>query len=256
MRYLKRHPDCKRLKNKRNNAPTDELSAKRAWRRFNKKDTRKSCYKIQQGLCAYTELSLDDRQLGSHLEHIAPRSRFPERTFLPNNLVLSILADDYSGHLPEEQRFAGHFKKSNYADDWFITPYDERCERYFEYSATTGKVYPSQDLNETDQRKATKTILALNLNCEYLVDARLKQLSALEQKITTLLANLNIDSNQPDEHAERAFTELTATVLNPTDRRLPEFYTAKQQLLKRYRSLMINHPHLPDEFAPNAPALL
>lgn len=265
MRYLRQHPNCKRLKKKRDNQPSDDLSAKRAWRRFNKKDTRKACYKLQQGLCAYTELSLDSLKLGNHLEHIAPRSRFPERTFMANNLVLSVLADDYSGSLDEDERFAGHFKKSHYADDWFISPYDEDCERYFDYSAQSGEVNPATDLNKLERAKAEKTISVLNLNCDYLVNERLKQLSALAVKISALVDVIDqtlYEKNASDQLAKDSNSEqlenklnvhkqltstqisnelteklekLTEDTLKPIDKKLPEFYTAKKQLLQFYK---------------------
>lgn len=242
MRNLKVHPNCKRLKKKRNNEPTDELSAKRAWRRFNKKDTRRACYKLQLGLCAYTELSLDSAELGSHLEHIAPRSRFPERTFRADNLVLSILADDYSGTLKQEERFAGHFKRSRYADEWFISPYDEDCEKYFEYSSQTGEVNPANSLSNAERDKAMKTIAVLNLNCDYLVSERLKQLSALETKIRAIIATANLHTDSISKQLgsdlyNKKLESLAKETLQLTDNKLPEFYTAKQQLLKRYKQL-------------------
>lgn len=230
MRYLNKHLSCKRLKQKRKNPPGDEISAKRAWRRFNKKDTRKSCYKLQQGICAYTELSLDSELLGSHLEHIAPRCRFPERTFLSNNLILSILADDYSGTLDETERFAGHFKKSEYDDDWFISPYQKGCDEYFQYCSQTGGVYPTSTLSKSEKIQANCTISVLNLNCDYLVHKRLEQLKSLEARIET-----HLSEHQHMNGLSRTLQQLGEEILAPTDNRLPEFYTAKKQLFNRYK---------------------
>lgn len=231
MRYLNKHLSCKRLKQKRKNPPDNEVSAKRAWRRFNKKDTRRACYKLQQGICAYTELSLDSELLGSHLEHIAPRGRFPERTFLTDNLVLSILADDYSGTLKETERFAGHFKKSQYADDWFISPYQQGCDKYFQYCSQTGEVYPEKSLDAFERTKAERTISTLNLNCDYLTNKRLKQLTDLEETINTLLAEQKGDTANSTQQALKQLSEAT---LAPVNKRLPEFYSAKKQLFERY----------------------
>ena len=240
MRYLNKFISCKRLKQKRKNPPNDEVSAKRAWRRFNKKETRKACHKLQQGLCAYTELSLNSEILGNHLEHIAPRSRFPERTFMPDNLVLSVLDDAYSGTLVEEERFAGHYKKSQYADDWFISPYQQNCEDYFLYCADTGKVFSSQQLDVIEQAKAERTIAALNLNCDYLVEQRKKQLAVLEQQINALLSQKPVTETETETETEKNYSNLEALqqlkgeTLTAIDKQLPEFYTAKKQLLERY----------------------
>ena len=234
MRHLNKPISCKRLKQKQNNPPEDEATAKRAWRRFNKKDTRKACYKLQQGLCAYTEVLLSREHLGSHLEHIAPRSRFPERTFLPDNLVLSVLDDTYVGTLPEDQRFAGHYKKSQYEDDWFVSPYQQDCEEYFIYCSRTGQILAAQQLSTVEQAKAQRTIAALNLNCDYLIKQRQKQLGDLELQINALLPIKQVSNDYQNSSALQSLQQLTEETLTAVNRQLPEFYTAKKQLLERY----------------------
>lgn len=234
MRYLNQHIYCKRLKQKSKCPPDNEISAKRAWRRFNKKDTRKACYKLQQGLCAYTELRLSDTTIGHHLEHIAPRSQFPERTFSANNIVLSALSDEYAGKLNETERFAGHFKKSHYGDDWFISPYHSGCERYFQYCSHSGQILPSDTLDDYSRLKADRTITVLNLNCDYLIYRRREALEPIEKKIQDILGSLPALSQQNPPIAKQILTQLGETMLQEENRLLPEFYTAKKQLFRRY----------------------
>jgi len=235
MRSLNPAVTCKRLKRKQKVPPETALTAKKAWRRFNKKDTRKACYKRQGGLCAYTELSLTAHGLGEHLEHIAPRHSFPERTFESNNIVLSILDEKNAGRLPENQCFAGHYKKSQYSSDWFISPYNTRCERYFSYCSYTGYIFPSIRLTPHQRKKAAYTIDALNLNCQYLIQARLKQLTLFEQIIIEWLTQNPHTKQALQELLNRTIHTLEAKVLFTPDGYLAEFYSAKTQRLNYYR---------------------
>ena len=213
MRYIKQRFLSKCLNRRRNNPPETTLAAKRAWRRTNKKDIRKACYKQQKGLCAYTELSLDDTELGYHLEHIAPRSSHPELTFVPHNIVLSIMDDIHSGSLQHHEKFGGHHKSEDYANDWFISPFDRDCATYFSYDLA-GTVAASLELDVSNQMKATKTIEVLNLNAMFLVERRRESLAALKGQI------------------ESGALELVSSTMQPGNRNLTEFYSAKKQLLE------------------------
>lgn len=219
MRHITQGPFSKCLKGRRHNPPQDTSTAKKAWRRSNKQDIRKACFKQQRGLCAYTELSLDDNTLGHHLEHIAPRSDYPERTFLPNNIILSVIDDVQSGNLLPHQRFGGHHKSEIYSDDWFISPFDENCEAYFSYNLS-GLVEPSLILHKDDTIKAQKTISVLNLNADYLVKKRRASLKSLKEQIEAV---------QP-----QAVADIAEQSLKLFEKKLPEFYSAKRQLFESY----------------------
>jgi uncharacterized protein (TIGR02646 family) len=157
--------------------------------------------------------------LGHHLEHIAPRSDYPERTFLPNNIVLSIIDDVQSGHLAPHERFGGHHKSEKYSDDWFISPFDEYCSTYFYYTLN-GLVEASETLQNDEQVKANKTISVLNLNADYLVEKRKACLQLLKEQIEAV---------QPLE-----VSALAEESLKLREKKLPEFYSAKRQLFARY----------------------
>lgn len=237
LRYIKQRRSSKCLKARRNTPPETTITAKKAWRRTNKQDIRKACYKQQQGLCAYTELSLDDTELGCHLEHIAPRSSHPELTFASDNIILSTLDDVQSGTLLAHERFGGHYKSEKYSADWFISPFNRRCTDFFAYEVT-GVVNAAAKLDIEEKIKADKTIETLNLNADYLVERRGRSLRALKGEIESLevkytylnLSNLPVTSKE----VPADFAQLIHTTLEPIDRQLPEFYSAKKQLFERY----------------------
>ncbi len=236
MRYIDLRYLSKCLKGRRNNPPDTTLAAKKAWRRSNKKDIRKACYKQQHGLCAYTELSLEKSELGCHLEHIAPRSFYPERTFLPHNIVLSIMDDIKSGTLQPHEKFGGHHKSEEYSDDWFISPFNRNCAAFFEYQLN-GLVQASAKLEESDRVKAERTISVLNLNAAYLVERRQNSLELIAKQLATLQAQTGSlrcsnDFKTTKQHKETTMKQFAEATLKSRDRKLPEFYSAKKQFFE------------------------
>lgn len=226
MRHIQQIATCKRLQRRRHNPPQTDTAAKKAWRRFNKKDLRKACYKQQFGLCAYTELSLDHQEIGTHLEHIAPRSRHPTRTFESNNIVLCAMDDVFAGTLPDAERFGGHFKLNQYREEDFISPLQPDSEKYFYYCDDTAHVLPNSQLSQADQGKAAHTIALLNLNCAFLVERRQHCLANLKQQLTNW-RSLNSNPSAAD------FDALYAELLAVKQGKLPEFYSAIRQYLIR-----------------------
>ena len=142
-----------------------------------------------------------------------------------------------SGSLQPHDQFAGHHKSETYSDDWFITPFDEDCAIYFKY-ALMGLVEVSPDLDASAQIKADKTIQALNLNADYLVACRKKSLQALNHKIEALLAENSLPNlkSEPSNLSDREkvarfeLSQLAKDSLELSDKKLPEFYSAKKQL--------------------------
>lgn len=226
MRHIQQIATCKRLQRRRHNPPQTDTAAKKAWRRFNKKDLRKVCYKQQFGLCAYTELSLDHQEIGTHLEHIAPRSRYPARTFEPDNIVLCAMDDVFAGTLPDAERFGGHFKLSQYCEEAFISPLQADSEQYFYYCDDTAQVLPNPERSLADQQKAAHTITLLNLNCAFLAERRRHCLIHLKQQ----LANWHLLNSQP---SAADFEALFDELLSVKHGKLPEFYSAIRQYLIR-----------------------
>ena len=139
------------------------------WQRFaGKPQVAEALERLQQGLCAYCLIRVDSG-IGSHIEHVWPKSSYIEKTFQWDNLVLSCTHSDHIGHASQTGGVScGH---SDGKRDWpaydprFISPGEPDCERYFEYRAGDGTVRPAAGLSEPDKVRADYTIGLLNLNC-------------------------------------------------------------------------------------------
>lgn len=79
----------------------------KAWQHFSYKEEIHNFLKPRQYcLCAYCEIRLDE--LGEHIEHVMPKSKYPEKTFEYNNLVLSCLNSTKLSQYTENERSCGH----------------------------------------------------------------------------------------------------------------------------------------------------
>lgn len=110
----------------------------------------------QDGLCVYCENNID--RDSCHLEHIKPKSRFQNLTFVYDNLAQSC----------NEQHHCGHFKANK------EIPIEPRlgCNSIFQLMAFDGTLVPAADLAEADRNKAETTINLLGLNTPSLARQR------------------------------------------------------------------------------------
>ena len=115
----------------------------------------------QKNVCGYCCTPIID--IDSHIEHIRPQSRreYVSLSLDYTNLMASCLPSQKNDH-------CGHFKADNFDENLFISPYDEDCEKYFEYSEITGEIQAAGG-NE----RAVYMIDLLNLNEPRLKQARL-----------------------------------------------------------------------------------
>lgn len=193
------------------------VSAQVAWENFDfKADTRNACWHEQLGLCAYSEIALDDDNLGMHIDHVEPKSINQNRTFDHANLLLSAISSDKLKGMPRGEVFGGHFRGSRYSATDFVTPLWPDCLRFFHY-ASSGEVQPALGLPVDDEKKARYTIDVLNLNAPHLVSRRRLWLLELEQEIEKLL-------DSPDALSSFADAELC-----DTSGRLRPFHSAVRQ---------------------------
>ncbi len=102
-------------------------------------------------LCPYCERRLRPPEI--HMEHIKPRSKFPEEEFAYNNVILSC----------EDPGSCGRYKANKW-DDSFINPVEKDPARLFRYRAN-GKI-------GEDDNRVKITISILNLHNDALVSAR------------------------------------------------------------------------------------
>lgn len=199
------------------NSPQTAQQARSRWHSFAYKSDLSHVLKQEQyGLCAYSELKTEAQGLGTHIEHIEPKSLNPQRTFDYNNLVLCALSHEDLATQPDSAIFGGHAKQSDYDETLFVSCLQSDCSRYFVY-LSTGYVIAAESLSENEKQQANYTINLLNLNCAYLVNLRKRWID----EVDTLI----------DEHIEKGYSldDLAAIYLQPTSGSLDPFFSATCQ---------------------------
>jgi len=211
--------------------PTTQTEATNAWGNFRQsKHTRDKCIQEQFGLCGYSEVDLSNdtpildlaseeisRCLGTHLEHVEPKSRNPQRTFDHNNLIASVIDDIKYRGLVKADVFGGHAKLKWYNEDSFIHPLLHNCRDYFHYE-TTGLIVPKLGFSRRERAKVRLTIYKLNLNAPLLIVWRRNWLSQMDLLINELLG-----------HAD-ALKSLAELELLPSNQKLRPFHSGQRQL--------------------------
>lgn len=161
--------------------PPETASAARSrWSGFRSKPMVMSrLLEDQYGLCAYSEWNAAKEGLGFHIEHVRPKSRYPQETFAWKNLVASALTKDDLQRLRGEEVFGGHAKLRTFDEHAFISPLSQDSCHYFKY-VSDGRVVPSYDLAKDAIVRVEYTIDTLNLNCSFLVNRRRRLWNELE----------------------------------------------------------------------------
>jgi uncharacterized protein (TIGR02646 family) len=142
----------------------------------------------QFALCAYSEVVLDEADLGMHLDHVIPRSKSPGDTFSHGNLLLSAIDEAKARGLTKQDAFGGHFRGNRYHPVWFIHPLRPDSRRFFHY-ASDGRIEPRTELSTRDRRRAAYSIGIMNLNAPVLVNRRRRWLEEIELEIDKLLGD-------------------------------------------------------------------
>lgn len=233
MRNIQKTSADRYLNSRNNNPPTTEQEATKAWGRFRQKNrTREICFKEQYGLCGYSEISIDNKYpvideygqeiskvLGSHLEHVEPKSSQPHRTFDHTNLIISAIDDIKARNLVKRDVFGGHRKLRRFSQTSFVSPLWPNCRKYFHFESSTGKVVPSSNLpNRREQAKARLTIYILNLNAPILVHLRKTWLKQLDELVLSASST-------------KELYDLAELELSPINGALRPFHSAQRQLL-------------------------
>jgi len=232
VRFITKGEPDKYLSKKNKKPPSTPRKARLAWEKFKsrRKLTRLKCVNEQFGLCGYSEVELSNETpiidpdtleeistyLGTHLEHIEPKSFNPSRTFDHNNLIASIIDDVKSRNLEKSDVFGGHSKLNWYNEDALIHPLLPNCRNFFHYE-TTGLVVAKLGLIRRERAKARLTIYKLNLNAPALVIWRRNWLSQINLQINELL-NDTI-----------SLKKLAQSALLPSNKKLTPFHSAQRQ---------------------------
>ncbi|HGS4620255.1 TPA: retron system putative HNH endonuclease [Vibrio cholerae] len=199
------------------NPPLTADQASSRWSSFGYKSELTECLLAEQyGLCCYSEIRPELLGLGTHIEHIEPKSINPARTFDYANLVLSALSSDDLNKIDKSEVFGGHAKLSQYDAISFVSCLHADCAKYFVY-LSNGYVEPSRSLTLAERSRAQFTIDLLSLNSPYLVNQRKNWLDELDELI--------------DEHIQNNMSLhcLASVDLIPTNNKLSPFFTATRQ---------------------------
>ena len=216
--------------------PQTSKEATKMWGNFTKDLLYKQLFIEQFGLCAYTELNIQDLRndlnsvKGAHIEHIVPKSGFPQRTFDYYNLSLSALDDQDLSRFGKENQFGGHHKLSEFDQNLFLSPLLANVSEYFAYSSEDGEVFPNIDLSSNDKTRTEYTIGLLNLNSHSLKNLRKNWLQDLQFEIDKLIDAGSIDGLINMAECELCPYERDYAPINERTTQLRKFHSASLQL--------------------------
>ncbi len=186
MRYIEKLlPPPPELVEEHKKPPETKEEAAARWKAFYSPERRRVLNFLldeQFHLCCYSELRADHLGLGYHIEHVQPKSEYPQRTFDYHNLAASALKSDpdlKTFKQNNEQIFAGHAKDDQYDASLFISSLQAGCSDYFFY--INGSIEPSPKLNLEQRKQAEHTIETLKLNCPYLLNLRKRKHQELQE---------------------------------------------------------------------------
>ncbi|OQW95036.1 MAG: TIGR02646 family protein [Beggiatoa sp. IS2] len=135
-------------------------------------------WREQQGLCIYCQQQIPPKKdkessqaIRSHIEHVRPRTTYPELTFVYCNLSVSCEGFDCkTTDKKPKKEFCEHRKADEYDEDNFLNPMElKEIEDYFFYDIE-GKIHPHPQASFPE--KANYMIKILDLNHSDLIDMR------------------------------------------------------------------------------------
>jgi len=214
-----------RLNAENENPPQTADEATHRWQRFRRDKARVLNHLLDEQfqLCYYSEIRPDQLGLGCHIEHVQPKSQYPQRTFDYQNLAASALdsANDLNAFKAQAHEvFAGHAKLGEYDPELFVSCHQSDCTRFFAY-LSDGRVVPASSLESHDTEKASYTIMLLNLNSAYLVTQRQSWWDELDHLL--------------EEHETKGWNleHLMEVDLIPAGGKLSQFFSLTRQFFGR-----------------------
>ncbi|MEH1779391.1 MAG: retron system putative HNH endonuclease [Nostoc sp.] len=151
-----------------------------SWENFSKPqktDVHNSLLQEQGFICCYCgrRINTDD----SHLEHLKPRTTYPQSALEYTNILASCQKDT----VRKEPLHCGKIKDKWYDDNLMISPLDVYCAEFFRYT-DDGQILATN--NSEKQLAAETTIDKLALNIDKLKDLRAKALEPILEIINTI----------------------------------------------------------------------
>jgi len=151
-----------------------------SWDNFSKPqktDVHNSLLKEQGFICCYCGRQINNEN--SHIEHLKPRTIYPELALEYTNIMVSCQKDT----VPKEPLHCGKKKDDWHDDKLFVSPLDINCAEFFRYT-DDGQILATN--NSEKQLPAETTIDKLGLNIDKLIDLRAKALEPILEIINTI----------------------------------------------------------------------
>ncbi|MBN4005173.1 retron system putative HNH endonuclease [Nostoc sp. LPT] len=151
-----------------------------SWENFGKPqktDVHNSLLQEQGFICCYCgrRINTDD----SHLEHLKPRTTYPQLALEYTNILASCQKDT----VPKEPLHCGKEKDKWHDENLFVSPLNINCAEFFRYT-DDGQILATNNLEK--QLPAEITIDKLGLNINKLKDLRAKALEPILEIINTI----------------------------------------------------------------------
>jgi uncharacterized protein (TIGR02646 family) len=184
--------------------------------------------KEQGYICCYCESRVSKEN--SHIEHLQPRSKYPDLLFEYGNLMASCQANKKENVDPSDEEsvdyqskpiHCGHHRGDWYDEHLMISPLDPTCTDFFRFTEA-GEILPTSDPQKENTAAATIEKLALNINklirlrrkaIEGILDSEFDQLTDAKNR-----KNLE-DYSQLDENGR--YKEFCSAVIYVLKQNLP-----------------------------------
>lgn len=198
MRYIKKNEEPNNFKAWKELENDDW---KPSWKGFSKPekiDVHNALLEEQGFICCYCGMRINRE--ASHIEHLKPRSTYPELALDYKNLLASCQGE--SEESPPEPVHCGH-KKGKWYDEHMVSPLKTNCTDFFKYNGN-GEILSKEDLGKPNY--AEITIDKLGLNIPKLIAMRREAIDGILQDIEELtdeeIQQLVEGYDQPDTNGQ------------------------------------------------------
>ena len=115
--------------------------------------------KEQGYICCYCEIRVSKEN--SHIEHLQPKSKYPDLLFEYGNLLASCQRG--SEYPPPEPLHCGPHKDNWYDKHLLVSPLDPNCTDFFRFTEA-GEILPTHDLSKATAASTTIEKLGLDVD--------------------------------------------------------------------------------------------
>lgn len=165
-------------------------------------------------ICCYCEREIDPTSSECHIEHVKPRSKYPQHIFDYDNLACAC-----NGRHGVD-RHCGHSKAGRYDDALFVAPHKQEVEQLFAYDSEGGITAAST----ATEQQAEHMVKELGLRCTRLTGMRRGHGKGLVETIPAFLDGSEEGFEMLRDFA-RSYLEVAA------DGKLHPFYSLSNQVL-------------------------